>query len=39
MWPNTPVEDLEEDDNEIRKLPTVMFVSSASYPTLPIVMV
>ena len=30
MWPNTPVEDLEEDDNEIRKLPTVMFVSSAS---------
>ncbi|KAK2561737.1 hypothetical protein P5673_015113 [Acropora cervicornis] len=30
MWPNAPVEDLEEDDNEIRKLPTVMFVSSAS---------
>jgi len=30
MWLNAPVEDLEEDDNEIRKLPTVMFVSSAS---------
>ena len=30
MWPNPPVEDLEEDDNEIRKLQTVMFVSSAS---------
>ena len=30
MWPNAAVEELEEDDNEIRKLPTVMFVSSAS---------
>ena len=29
-WPNVPVEDLHEDDNEIRKSPTVMFASSAS---------
>lgn len=33
-WPNVPVEDQEdnnkEDTNEIRKSPTVMFVSSAS---------
>ena len=28
-WPNVPV-DIQEDDNEIRKSPTVMFVSSAS---------
>ena len=27
--PNVPVEDLQEEDNEIRKSPTVMFVSSA----------
>ena len=29
-WANVPVEDLQDDDREIRKSPTVMFISNAS---------
>ena len=29
-WPNVPVEDLQDDDKEIRKSPTVLFISNVS---------
>ena len=29
-WPSVPVEDLQDDDKEIRKSPTVLFISNVS---------